>query len=423
MIKYQKQHENRLSIFKNIFINNDSITAYYIVTPYNYAVMDLKSCNRHIEKLYNAISSLHSSFGEIKMSMFKLKNIISREETIEQIVKTVRMYKKDYEDFPEEYKKFIKNISKDFTILAINIDAKNNIDIENQSVKEILKSSIDNFVSSNFSTKNAKIDEDAISKQNTRIKNTIQRFAVPANEKLVMNIYINSIFPCYNLVYNDYIMGNKESILAGIKQEIIPHLGWFEMSNSGIEILGGTPRKTYGAILTILEFPDGINSGNFNINVPGLHVNMNLLKKDKAILKFKRMRADILEEQEEVDQSGDRDSEIDTQADLIQAAIDDLRSGRIATEVDANILVIADSKEELDRKKKHIISVFSDINVVCSIAADQGKTFVSSFIKNRPMSYYHLMDLQYALSFQIDQGISVGDSDSKFASPVIGIGG
>lgn len=421
MIGYKSIKENKISIFKNMLINNDTVTAYYVLYPYNYNVMDLNSAERHVDRLYNVLANLHSSLGEVKLSMFKLKNIISREETIASIVKTVKMYKKDYQDFPEEYKKYIKNISRDFSILAINIDVKNTFDIENQDLKSIIKNSLDNFVKENFSMNVVNIDEEAIASQNLRIRNILQRYAVPANEKLVMNIYVNSVFPSYNLVYNDYLVNNSNPILCGIKQEIIPHLGWFEMSNSGIVGFGGTPRTTYGSILTILEFPEAIKSENFNINMPGLHVNMYLLPKDKALLKFKRMRADVQQESEEADYAMTSDSDVDEDLSLVQRAIKNIRKGRVAAEVDANILVTADSKEELDKKKKHIISVLSDINVVCSIADNQAKNFVNSFIKHKPTTYYHVMDLQYALSFQLDDGVLIGDQDSKYAAPVIGI--
>lgn len=418
MINFKNKDKN-IAIFKNILINHDVINAYYVLYPFNYNIMDLNSTEKHVKKLYSAISNLYNSIGEIKISMFQLKNIISKEEVIQSIVKTVKLYKKDYNEFP--YKKYIKNITRDFSILSIQINAKNAIDVENQNLKNIIKQLIDSFIKENFTMEVLNIDGKHISMQNTRIKNILARYAVPANEKLVMNIYINSLFPSYNLIYNDYIMNNKNSILAGVKQEIIPHLGWFEMSNSGIVAFGATPRVTYGSILTILEFPESIHSENFNINIPGLHVNMHLLSKDKAILKFKRMRASIDEELKEVEITGNRDSNVYEYSNMVQQAIDDIRNGRIISEVDANILIIADSKEELEKKKKNIISSLSDINVVCSIAPNQARTFINSFVKNNPINYYHIMDLEYALSFQLDNGVMVGDGDSKFASPVIGI--
>lgn len=423
MIPYKIIKNNRVSIHKNLLINGNNITAYYVVFPYNYGVLDLPSAERHISKLYNAFSNLYSSFGEVKMSMFKLKNIISKEETIDSITKTIKMYSKTYESFPKEYERFIKNIQRNFTILAIDIDVKHNYDIETQNLKTVIKSLFDNFIQTNFSASQLDIDLDALTMQNKRIQNSLQRYAVPANEKLVMNIFVNSVFPSYNLVYNDYMIDHNSTILSNIKQEIIPHLGWFEMTNSGISDFGATPRTTYGAMMTILEFPESIYSENFNIFCPGLKVNMNLLPKDKATLRFKRMRADVNQEMEEAVVANTSDSDIDEVYDLVQYALESIRKGRIVTEVDANILVTADTKEELDRKKKYIMSIMSDAGIVCSIAENQGKTFVNSMIKNRPAlnAYYHIMDLQYALSFQVDGGTYVGDQDSKFAAPVIGI--
>lgn len=420
MIKYKSIRENKLCIFNNIFINGDIATAYYVLYPYNYKVMNLESSEKHVSKVYNAISNLYNSFGEMKISMFQLKNIVSKEEVIASIIKTVKIYDEDYAGFPEEYKKYIKNITKDFSILAITLNVKNSIDIENQNIMFIIKNFIDDFVKTNFSTKITNINEEMLIGQNLKIKNIMQTYAVPANSKLVMNIYINSLFPSYNLIYNDYLIRNKDAILSGVKQEIIPHLGWFEMSNSGIVEFGGEPRVTYGSILSVLQFPDLIMSGNFNINLPGLHVNMKLLPKDKARLKFKRMRAEALQEEEEAEQARARDTDIDENLSLIQKAIRDIDNGRVIVEVNANILLISDTKADLEAQKRRVITQLSSSKVVCSIAGNQSREFINSFVKNNPNNYDHLMDLEYALSFQLDSGALVGDQDSKFAAPVIG---
>lgn len=421
-IKYKPIRENQVSLFGNVLVDNGAITAFYVLFPYNYDVMDTTSIEHHVQRLYNVIANLYSLSGELKFSLFKLRNIISREETIARIVETIRRYKPEYDTLPAQYRQFISNMSRDFVILAISLDVKNNMDVEKQSIIEIVKSAFDTSVKSVFSKGVPDINGAAISGQNTRIKHTLQRYAVPASSKLVMNIYVNGIFPSYNLVYNDYLLKHSSSILGNVRQEIVPHLGWFEMSNSGIESFGATPKTTYGSILTILEFPDRINTENFNIALPGLHVNIHALDKQNAILKFKRMRADIEEEQQEVDATGDVDTDIDKHANMAQIAIDNIRAGRIAAEVDANFLVLADSPEELQAKKKHIISVLSDVGIVVSIAPNQGRAFVQSIVKHAPMNYYHIMDLSYALSFQLDNGIDVGDGNSIFAAPVIGNG-
>lgn len=422
MIGYRNMLDNKLAILDNMFVNNGNVTAYYLLHPYNYHVFDLASAERHLNRLYTNINTLYGSLGEMQISLFKLRSIVSKEETVQQIVQTVRMYKKDYSGFPEQYRKYIKNIARDYTVLAIVIDVKDTVNVEDESAFGMLKRLFTNFVQENFSPVVATVDKSAVRAQNTRIRNSLQRYAVPASSKLVMNIYINSLFPSYNLVYNDYLVKHSAPILSGIQQEIIPHLGWFEMSNSGIVSFGAKPRTTYGSVLTILEFPESIYSENFNISLPGLHVNMHLLPKGKALLKFKRMRASAMLEEEEAAVADAQDSDVGEDVSLVQRALHSIRQGRIATEVDANILVVADTKEELERKKKHVISVLSDVNVVCSIASNQARTFIDSFVKNRPRNFYHIMDLQYALAFQLDDGIMLGDQDSGFAAPVIGVG-
>lgn len=424
MIKYNVSHQNKLSIFKNIFINNGTVTAYYVLFPYNYEVFDLRSAERHINNLYTTISTIYSNMGEMKFSMFKLRNIVSKETTIENIIKTVNIYKKDYSEFPKEYQKYIKNITKDFSILAINIDAKNSIDIENQSIIAIMKQILDSFVKENFTVSHPGVNEDIIRMQNKNFANSLQNSAVPASSQLVMNIFINSVYPSYKLIYDDYIMKNSSSILSSIQQEIIPHLGWFEMSNSGIVAFGGEPRVTYGSILTILELPETINSENFNISMSGLNVNINIPTRQKALLKFKRMRAELEEEEGEAYDANTKDSDASENVSMLDAAIKDIKAGRVMAELDANILVLAENKDELEKKKKNIISILSKKDIVCSISDNQALTYVNSFIKRAPnfSKYIHLMDLQYAISFQLDSGAIAGDSWSEFASPVIGRG-
>ena len=421
MIKYQNQLDHKIAILDNMLIQGNSINAYYVLYPYNYSMMDRQSVERHIEKLHNALSNLYNSLGEVTCSIFNLDNLISKQEIIQQLIKTVQLYDPAYKNVPEMYQKYISSINKNYTMLTIKINTKNYIDIENQSIREIIQITLNGFIQETLGVTSVNIDEQSSKLQEARIRNILQRYVVPAPMKLIINAYINSIFPSYNLVYDQHIVDNHAAILTSIKQEFIPHLGWFEMSNSGIVQFGGTPRTTYGSVLTILQFPDAINTQNFNIKLPGMHVNMHMIPKDKAILKFKRMRAEMKQEWADAGLAMSSDNDADVDLSMTERALRDIREGRIATELEANILVLADTKEKLDEKKKKIISILSDINVICNIAANQTQAYMSCFIKNNPKEYYHMMDLEYALSFQLDQGVLVGDQDSKYSAPVIGI--
>lgn len=422
MIKYNTELDNRLGIYDNIFINGNTITAYYILFPFNYKIMDRGSISSHIEAIRTGISQVYSSLGEVKISIFNLTNIVSKNEVARRIVQTAVLYDKSYK-IPEEYKKYISSIREDFTILAVNIKNKDNIDFESDSAIKIAKDYVNNMMNTILSPSKVHYNIDKIKMQESKIRNTLQRYAIPASEKLVMNIYVNSVYPSYNLVYNNFMIENNEAILDSIKQEFIPHLGWFEMSNSGIVAFGADQRKTYGSVLTLLSMPDSIDTSSYNIAMTGMNLNMNLLDKNAALLKFKRHRAAAKEEVEDSEiaaKGGFVDKDSRKSLSLADAAVKDITAGVIMTELDANILVMADSKESLDKKKKNIISCMADARIVCSIAKDQAKAYVNSFVKHMPEAYRHSVDLEYALAFQMDRGSIVGDSGSKFMSPIIG---
>ena len=197
-----------MAIKDNILISDGHAVAYYVLFPFNYSVFDVQSAERHVNRLYTAISTLYGSTGDLQLSMFRIRNVVSREETIQRIVKTVQMYRKDYKELPEGYRRYIKNIARDFTILAVNLDTKGDVDVENQNAIQMLKSLFNDAVRENFSPSLVQVDESKLAYQNGRIRNSLQRYAVPVPPKLVMNIYVNGMYPSYNLVYGDAMLQN-----------------------------------------------------------------------------------------------------------------------------------------------------------------------------------------------------------------------
>jgi hypothetical protein len=423
MIGYYKNQETRNAILGNVLILGDSATAYYILNPYNYSLMSQDSRERHISKLKSGIAALYSTFGEVKVSIFNLSTIVSKKRVLNKIIDTVQKWDPDYKKVPDEYASHVPNVYRDYSILAVHLETKNAIDIENDSLITIFKRLFDEFVEKNFSVSSSAVNETLVNSQQLKIANILQRYALPASSEIVMNIYVNSIFPSYNLVYNNYIMSHNEIILGTIEQTFIPHLGWFEMSNEGIVEFGGHARTTYGSIIRIYEMPPEIESSSFRIRMDGLRINHHLLPKDKAILKFKRMKADMKQEAEDaVKVDAPEDTNVNKSLSQVERALSDIRNNRIMDEVDANILVLADDKDTLDKRKKRIISILSDMKIVASISPNQAKDYRESFITGKPSSYVHIMDLEYALAFQQDDGVLVGDSDSNFMAPVIGMG-
>lgn len=423
LIPYSTQKRNRVSVLKNVLINNGNITAYYVLYPFNYEVYDGQSADSHIQSVYSILSTLYQNLGEIKLSMFRISDIVSKQEVVMKIQETAGIYAPDFK-MTDEYKSYVKSFYQEYSILAIRLESGYNIDIETQSIVESIKQIFDTTVGNVFKKVADSVNIDSIMSQNKNISHTIEKYAVPANEKLVMNLYMNALYPSYDLIYTEDMFNRSNKMLGWTQQEIIPHLGWFELSNSGIADFGITPRVSYCSILTIVELPEDILIENFNIYVPGMKCNMRLLAKQDATLRFKRLRTDLKEElgdSIEVNEDAEEDSDGGEALGMSYDALKAIKNGRILTDFDLNILVIADSKEELDKKKKNIIASLGQIHITARIAQNQAKTFIRSFIDGNPSEYYNTADLLYPLSFQIDNGTYVGDFDSNFASPVIGI--
>lgn len=422
-MNFFRLNDSHVGIHGNCLVMGNSVQAFYVLHPYNYGVLDGPSAERHVDRLHSALSGLYGHVGELRASMFRLRSVMSKTEVIDKMMDTISMYAKGFQGLTAQEERYIRSVARELPILSVSLDSKNSVDVERQGMIDTLRMLFNRFVEENFSLHVTPLDVSLIDGQRTRITNALQRFATPASERLVMNILVNTIMPSYTIVYNDYVIKHASSILSGIQQDFIPHLGWFEMSNAGAADFGAKPRKTYGSVLTILELPDAVASENFNISMPGLSVNMHLLDKQQALLRFKRLRAGALQEGMDADDSGTLDGEdVDEGLSMIQRAIRSVRQGRILTDVDANILVTDDTLEGLDRKKRHVISVLADVGVVCSVAGNQAGTYVKSFIKREPQRFGHCCDLQYALAFQLDHGVEVGDADSKFSAPVIGVG-
>ena len=423
LIPYTSQKRNRVSIFKNVLINNGNITAYYVLYPFNYEVYDGQSADSHIQSVYSILSTLYQNLGEIKLSTFRISDIVSKHEVAMKIQETAGIYNPDFK-MTDEYKSYVKSFYQEYTILAIKLESGYNIDIETQGIVESVKQIFDTTVGNAFKKVADSVNIDSIISQNKNLQHTLEKHAVPANEKLVMNIYMNSLYPSYDLIYTDEMLERANKMLGWTQQEIIPHLGWFELSNSGIADFGITPKISYCSVITIVELPDDILIENFNIYIPGMRCNMKLLSKQDATLRFKRIRTDLKEEfgdSLEVNEDADEDSDGGDSLGMAYDALKAIKNGRILTDFDLNILIVADSKEELDKKKKNIIASLGQIKITARIAHNQAKTFIRSFIDGNPLEYYNTADLLYPLSFQIDNGTYVGDFDSNYASPVIGI--
>lgn len=412
--------ENNVSVVKNILFNNGTITAYYVINPFNYTIFNGESTEKHIQELYNVISNLQNNMKEVKLSIFNIDNIVRKAEVYDRLNSLALSYSK--KNLHPSAKNIITNIRKSYTILAVNIDILNKTDIENQTIASVIKGEISSYFAKAFSVGANFISVEEAMMQNSRIYNILQTICFPATEEIIMNIYMSRLYPSYNLLYTPYMIENSSDIMTYVSQELTPGIGYFEMSNSGLEDVVETDvKKTYGSVIDILNLPAAIESSMFNMNKHGMCVNLHLMPQEEALLKFKRMRSGIKEEGMESIESDDEDTDIAMTYVDAKNAIKEIKRGKVFCEADIKICVTTpESKEALNTKKKRLISELKSQKVVASIASNQAKQYVKSFIKHSPESYRHVGDLEFFLSFQMNNGSFAGDGDSVFPSPVIG---
>lgn len=420
VIKYNTKKQNSMAIHNNVIINNGVATAYYMMVPFNYKTAEMSSIDNHISNLYNTMKILYDSVKELKFSIFQVSNIVTRTEVIKKITETIRRYNPQFDRMPQLYKDLITESHEDYNILAVQIDISKNVDIETQSLKEVLANTVNGFFQANFSSTNVNVDMNILNSKVQAITDKLQGRALPVDEKMALNIHMNKLFPQYDIIYNNFVTSHSSEIIANVKQEVYPHLGWAELSNNGVATVGFKPELSYVSILDVIKFPDEIMSENFNMNIPGLQLNVRARDKAKVELSFRKMRASVKEEYGDAAAIGDEDSISGRNWDEINEAITSIRDGRILVDVDAKIMVVGSTRDEMEKRRAEFISRLADMGVLVAIAPSQANSYIESFVKNNPKDYTHIMDLEYALSFNQDQGVSVGDNDSVFNAMKIG---
>lgn len=421
--------QNKIGILgNNILINNKTITAFYIVDSLNYETLSYAGISKHIDRLESLATSLGTQRPEIKFTMFNVEKVLTPEDVKKNMIDTVKLWDPDYEKVPGIFSKYITKSIQNFTILAVNLEVASIEDADSMGIKDVFKSYINMASQSLFSLSNVNVDSRKIMESEKSLYNIIRNYGVRASRELTFYTYVSSLFPSYEISYdsNSYVERNFTPILGAVKQEIKSHFGgYFEMSNAGVEIFGLPAQVTYGSVLNILKLPDRIDSDNFNLQIDNLRLSIKTIPREKAKLMIKRRRADIEFEEENAEDAGARPQDIahlEDYKDMANEAIETISSGKMVCGVNASILVLAKSVDELKAKRQSIITQLADIDIIASPSLSQEVSFINNFVKLQPFNsdYNHLCDIRYPLSFQIDNGVTVGDSDSGFQSPSIG---
>lgn len=408
-------------IGENILINGNKATAYYIMPLYNYRVMSELAINSHISTLQSAFLSLESAYSNVTCSIYKTSVISTSKQKVERLIRTCQGWDRFY-DVPEIFRKNIKDESNQFAILAVDIDRSNVADVESMSPTDIVKHYYSQAVASFANMNNIAVYSNHILEVEESIKKILSRYVTRVSREMLLNIYLRNVFPSYDINIDSHIAKNDIAICTAIHQDFIPHFGYFEMSNAGVEILGTKRVTTYGSLINILEFPDQINSDNMNLDIRGMRTIFQVLKKNQAKLQLKRARADIEYEQESAEVAGARDLDLDEYEDLCERALAGLNADRMLCNMNTYILLLDTDLDSLKNAKQNLLTSLRDIDIIAAVAKDQCKEYINNFIRLSvdKNEWNHLTELRFPLSFQIDSGLSCGDWDSKYEAPNIG---
>lgn len=420
-MKYKAETESKISIYKNSITFNGKTTLFFALKLYNYNIYSTDSISRQIDVLYNAIENIENVFGTIKFSIFKFTDIVSPDQYFNSLLKTIRLW--DDKFMPsEDYVNNINYTTQGYCFLAINIDGRKQFELGDKSIKEMVKDYKDMFLDSLTSFKQQRVDTQKIDDLTSRICNVAPGTVKPCDEEVLVNFYIKRIYPSYNLVIPKEDYESTKAVLSYLKQDFIPHFNYFELSNAGVEVFGAKSRVTYATVVDIVEMPDEIISESFSLNHPTLVLNVNTLTKQQAKLKFMRKKRDIEYEEETSMMAGTQDLDLELQdyKDIADLALAAVSVGKKICETDIHLLITADSKEDLDKKRFSLISDLKNQDIIATFAPDQAKAYVDNFIKNRPTRYPFVMDLRYPLSFRLTNGAAAGDFDSGFTTPIFG---
>jgi len=409
----------------NVLFNNGTLIAYYLMPLTNYNVVSGEGSLYAIQNITNLLSGLSSQRNNIEFTLQRFSKTIEPTDVINNLYKTIRLYNPDY-DMPTEFIKNLKSNTHEFCLLGIILDMAQVDGVEDKTMLETAKDMFAGVISGLFAT-DINMDEEKILTTENNIYNTIRTRCVRANRELVFYNYVSKLYPNYDISYDElsYVnYNNFSNILGAVTQTVEDNFGYFLMHNEGVDFFGYTPEDTYGTILQIKNFPLKINSEAFSMDYSGMQVNIKTLTKEQASIQLKRQRASDKWELDEALKSGAELEQLEDTASAIEIAthaISEVENGEIMCEFNANLLVTALTKEDLRKKIQLVQNDLKDRDILAAKSLTQAWDFINHYVKLAPQKYQHMTNLQFPLSFQLNSGSLVGNSDSAFFVPSIGV--
>ena len=400
----------------NVLYNNGIITAFYILPLCNYSTNAASGIQNSIDSLTNMISALTTNNPTVSFTIERIGKTIRKKDIIENLINTIKIYRPEYEMPPE----FVNNIKDDFQsycLLGIDIQQTTVTDVEDYTLTDTVKALIKNAVNTFAGLGNLGVDPEKILKIEQDIYRTIGGKCTRATRELVFYNYVSKVFPNYEISYDklSYINENNfESIMGAVTQTVTDNFGWFEMHNEGADLFGLPPQNTYGCMLDIHAFPPQISTVNFPMDYPNVVTTIQCLKKEDAMTKMKRVRAADRYERDQAIEAGAEMESIDVtqnSIDIATAAIQDLEDGNILCQFNCSILVVATDRDQLKQRVMNLITECKDRNILVSKSLTQAVDYLDNYINKKPKKFIHTAPLMFPLSFQQNNGATVGDTD------------
>ena len=418
--------QNNISIIgDNILFNNGVITAFYVIPLINYSTASPAGVSNSVKELTNMITNLTTNNPGITFTIERIEKVIKTKDVLNNLLGTINIYRPDYE-MPPEFTRNVKDDLQTYCMLGIDIQQSVVTDIEDLTLFDTVKAVTKQMANAFAGLGNLKADPEQLLRIEENIYRTINYKCARASKELVFYNFISKVFPCYEISYDklSYINENTfEAIMGAVTQTVADNFGWFEMHNEGIDIFGMDPVTTYGCMLNVKSFPLQISTSNFPMDYPNTVTTIQCVKKEDALLKLKRVRANDRYTFDTMIEAGEENEHIEQTIQNINIAthaIDSIESGEeILCNFNTSILVTGETKEELKQNVMSIITSCKDRNILVSKSLTQALDFLNNYINKKPQKFEHMTSLDFPLSFQQNYGATVGDTDEIW-SPSIG---
>ena len=417
--------DNKISIIgDNILSINGNVNAYYILPLANYSITSETGSLYAINKITNLLTNLCQQRPEITFTIQRFSKKIKPTDVISNLYETIKVYSPDYE-MPEEFTENLSSNVQDFCLLGVGISETKVNGVEDQSIVETFKQLFSDAANKLLGT-GGSFDERKILDVEKNIYSVIRTGCVRASKELVFYNYVSKLYPCYELSYDKVSFINDttfSSIMGTVAQTMEDKFGYFIMHNEGVDLFDCDPQVTYGCILNISQFPLNINSADFPMDYTNMQVNIKAVTKEKAAITLKRTRSADKYELDEALKAGAEIEQLEATSeniDIATNAIAEVEAGVQMCEFGAKILVTGITLEELRQNLTYVISNLKDRGILPQKSLTQSMDYINGYVKLTDVKYPHFTALQFPLSFQLNSGALVGNSDSKFFVPTIG---